>query len=210
MRRRRPRASRVLVLLSVLVASGSTLALRGHLVRLEARAAAVGPGVPVVVAAAQLARGTVLAPGMVRITETPRSHLPADAVHEVEEVSGRALAADVAAGEPITQIRLAASGGPVAALVPDGYRAVPVSVTLPAGAVAPGDRVDVLATFVSGNPHTETVATEAEVLQVLEGPSFDETGAGATVFVLVTSATAERLAFAGVHAELSVAVAPPP
>lgn len=210
MRRRRPRASRVLVLLSLLVASAATLALRGHLARLEARAAAAGPGVPIVVAAAQLARGTVLTPGLVRITEIPRSHLPADSVHEVEEVSGRTLAADVAAGEPITQIRLAPSGGPVAALVPDGYRAVPVRVALPAGAVVPGDRVDVLATFVSANPHTEAVATEAEVLQVLEGSSVDETGAGATVFVLVTSATAERLAFAGVHAELSVAVAPPP
>lgn len=210
MRRRRPRASRVLVLLSVLLASAATLALRGHLVRLEARAAAAGPGVPIVVAAAQLARGTVMAPGMVRISEIPRSHLPVDAVHEVEDVSGRTLAADVVAGEPITHVRLAPSGGPVAALVPDGYLAVPVRVALPAGAVVPGDRVDVLATFVSANPHTETVATEAEVLQVLEGSGFDETGAGATVFVLVTSATAERLAFAGVHAELSVAVAPPP
>lgn len=210
MRRRRPRASRVFVLLSVLLASAATLALRGHLVRLEARAAVAGRSVPVVVAATQLARGTVVTPGMVRITEIARGHLPADALHELEDVSGRTLAADMAAGEPITQIRLARSGGPVAALVPDGYRAMPVIVALPAGAVVPGDRVDVLATFVSANPHTETVTTEAEVLQVLEGSGFDETGTGATVFVLVTSATAERLAFAGVHAELSVAVAPPP
>jgi pilus assembly protein CpaB len=209
MRRRRPRASRVLVLLSLLLASSATLALRGHLARLEARAAAAGPGVPLVVAASALGRGTVLFPAMVRIAEAPSGALSTDAFRTVEEVSGRTLASDVSAGEPITRLRLASRGGPVAALVPRGFRAVPVSVSLPAGALVPGDRVDVLATFVAVNPHTETVAVEAEVLRVLEGSSL-EGGAGATVFVLVTPETAQRLAFAGVHADLSVAVAPPP
>jgi pilus assembly protein CpaB len=209
MRRRRPRASRVLVLLSILLASSATLALRGHLARLEARAESAGPRVPVVVAASALARGTVLVPSMVRMAEAPRGSLSAGAARSVEEISGRTLAADVAAGEPITALRVAPRGGPVAALVPDGFRAVPVSVSIPAGALVPGDRVDVLATFVSANPHTETIAGEAEVLRVLEGTSF-EGGTRATVFVLVTSETAERLAYAGVHADLSVAVAPPP
>lgn len=209
MRRRRPRASRVLVLVSLLLASSATLALRGHLTRLEARAAAVGPSVPVVVAASPLGRGTVLAPSMVRIADMPSASLPQGAVRTIEAVSGRTLAADVGPGEPITNLRLATRGGPIAALVPEGFRAVPVSVSLPAGALVPGDRVDVLATFVAGNAHTETVASEAEVLRVLEGSSL-EGGTGATVFVLVSSETAERIAFAGVHAELSVAVAPPP
>lgn len=209
MRRRRPRASRVLVLVSLLLASSATLALRGHLTRLEARAAAVGPSVPVVVAASPLRRGTVLAPSMVRIADTPSASLPQGIVETIGAVSGRTLAADVGAGEPITNLRLAPRGGPVAALVPEGFRAVPVNVSLPAGAVVPGDRIDVLATFVAANAHTESVAGEAEVLRVLEGSSL-EGGTEATVFVLVTSETAERIAFAGVHAELSVAVAPPP
>jgi pilus assembly protein CpaB len=209
MRRRRPRASRVLVLLSLLLASSATLALRGYLTRLEARAASVGPGIPVVVATSALGRGTVLSPAMVRIAETPSGALPTDVFRAVEEISGRTLASDVGAGEPITALRLAPPGGPVAALVPEGFRAVPVSVSLPAGALTPGDRVDVLATFVAANAHTETVATEVEVLRVLEARGV-EGGVGATVFVLVTPETAERLAFAGVHADLSVAVAPPP
>ena len=111
MRRRRPRAARVLVLLSVLLASSATLALRGHLTRLEARAAAVGPSVPVVVAVSPLGRGTVLAPSMVRIADTPRTSLPQGAVGTIEGVSGRTLAADVGAGEPITNLRLAPRGG---------------------------------------------------------------------------------------------------
>ncbi len=209
MRRRRPRASRVLIVLSLLLASSATLALRGYLTRLEARAATTGPGLPVVVAASPLERGTVLSPAMVRIAETPRGAIPTDVFRAVEEVSGRTLASDVGAGEPITRLRLAPGGGPMAALVPEGLRAVPVSVSLPAGALIPGDRVDVLATFVAANAHTETVAIEAEVLRVLEASGV-EGGAGATVFVLVTPQTAERLAFAGVHADLSVAVAPSP
>jgi pilus assembly protein CpaB len=208
MRRRRPRASRVLLVLSVLLASSATLALRGHLARLEARAGSAGPRLPVVVAASALSRGTVLLPSMVRIAEAPQGSLPGGAARTVEEVSGRTLGADVAAGEPITRLRLAPLGGPVAALVPDGFRAVPVSVSIPAGALVPGDRVDVLATFVSASPHTETVAEETEVLRVLEASDFEGVTSD-TVFVLVTPETAERLAYASVHAELSVSVAPP-
>jgi pilus assembly protein CpaB len=210
MRRRRPRASLILILLSVFLAASATLTLRGHLARLEARATAAGPAVPIVVAAARLARGTVLAAQMLRLAEVPKGHLAPGGVRSVEAVTGRTLAADVAAGEPITQIRLASGGGPVAALVPKGLRAVPVSVSLPAGALVPGDRVDVLATFVSTTPHTETVAVDAEVLRVLDQRTYDESGASTTVFVLVTPDTAERLAFSGVHAELSMAVVPPP
>lgn len=209
MRRRRPRASGVLVLVSLLLAVSATLALRGHLAKLEARASATGPGAAVVVAASALSRGDVLAPSMVRVEELPPSAVPSDSLTAIEEVSGRTLAADVASSEPITELRLAPPGGPIAALVPEGFRAVPVRVTLPAAAVAPGDRIDVMATFVAANAHTETVAAEVEVLRVLQGSTV-EGGESATVFVLVTPDAAERLAFAGVHAELSVAVAPPP
>jgi Flp pilus assembly protein CpaB len=209
MRRRRPRASRVLVFLSLLLASSASLTLRGYLTRLEARAAAVGPSVPVVVAASALSRGTVVSPSMVRIAQSPRASLLPGAVQAIEEVSGRTLAADVGEGEPITGLRLAPRGGPIAALVPDGFRAVPVNVAMPAGAAIPGDRVDVLATFVAANAHTETVAGEAEVLRVLQGSGL-EGGTGTTIFVLVTPETAERLAFAAVHADLSIAVAPAP
>ncbi|HET6770396.1 MAG TPA: Flp pilus assembly protein CpaB [Actinomycetota bacterium] len=209
MRRRRPRVSGVLVFLSLVLAASATLALRGHLARLEARAASTGPGVSVVVAASALSRGTVLAPSMVRLAEFPPGALQTGALSSVEGISGRSLAADVAAGEPITSLRLAPPGGPVAAFVPDGFRAVPVGVSLPAGALVPGDRVDVMATFVGPNAHTETVAGEVEVLTVLEGSTF-EGGEGTTVYVVVTPETAERLAFAGVHGDLSIAVAPPP
>jgi len=116
------------------------------------------------------------------------------------------LAADVSAGEALTAPRLAARGGPVAAMVPAGLRAVPVPVAFPSGVLASGDRVDVLATFAAGQPHTEVVVTEAEVLSIL---SAEGTLDGTTHLILVvTPGDAERLAYARSFAELSIAVTP--
>jgi pilus assembly protein CpaB len=138
------------MLMSVLVAGASTLALRGYLARLEARAAAGGPGTPVVVAAVDLRRGTRLTPELVDVEEIPSEYAPPGALESPGQALGRPLAADVLAGEAITSSRLAPPGGPVAALVPEGLRAVPVTVGAPPGVLAPGDLVDVLATFVTG------------------------------------------------------------
>lgn len=209
MRRRPPRASRVLVAMAVLLAASATLALRGHLARLEARTRAAGPGVAVVVAATDLTRGTAIAPSMLREARMPKRYLPPGALESRDEVEGRILAADVAAGEPLTVARLAPPGGPVASLVPPGLRAVSVTVALPRGAIVPGDRVDVLATFATGAPHAEVVATEAEVLLVTEASGFDQTADAATVLLLVSPETAERLAYARALADLSLAIAPP-
>ena len=201
MHRRASRASRVLLLASLVLALSATLSLRGHLARLEARAA-TGQTVTAVVATATLPRGTPVHAGTARATAVPEAALPPGAIRSMAEAMGRTLAADVLAGEVLTTARLSA-GGPVAALVPAGARGVAVSVALPPGSVVPGDRVDVLATFVSAEPHAETVAQEAEVLRVTPG----EDG-GVTLFLSVSPATAERLALAGTFGELSVALAP--
>jgi pilus assembly protein CpaB len=209
MRRKRPRSSQVLAFLSLVLAAVATLALRGHLLRLEARAHASGPGGPVVVAASDLDRGTVLQPGMVKVEDVPARFQPPGALADPAQVAGRTLAAEVAAGEAITATRLAPPGGPVASLVPDGLRAVPVAVFLPPGTVVPGDRVDVLATFATGQPYTETVVSGAEVLRVTAGAAPDDLGAAATLLLLVGPEDAERVAYARSFADLSVAIAPP-
>jgi len=162
-----------------------------------------------VLAAGDLSRGTALASSMLRESTMPQRYLPPGALGSVAEADGRILAADVAAGEPLTATRLAPPGGPVASLVPAGLRAVPVTVSLPSGVLVPGDRVDVLATFATGAAHAEVVATEVEVLLVVDRPGFDETADAASVFLLVTPKTAERLAFARALADLSVAIAAP-
>jgi pilus assembly protein CpaB len=143
----------------------------------------------------------------------PRRFLPPGALRSLEQAWGRILSADVASGEVLTAARLAPPGGPVASLVPTGLRAVPVTAAIPRSAVVPGDRVDVLVTFASGaasgGPHAETVASQAEVLLVVEGAGFEEQVEAATVILLVTPETAERLAYARSLGDLSVAIAPP-
>jgi Flp pilus assembly protein CpaB len=81
----------------------------------------------------------------------------------------------------------------------------------------PGDRVDVVATYASGQPHSEVVVEAVEVLFVL-GPSeggglgLDAGAAGAeaaaTLILLVSPDQEERLAFARAFANLEVAIQP--
>ncbi|HEX9823593.1 MAG TPA: Flp pilus assembly protein CpaB [Actinomycetota bacterium] len=202
MRRTRPIAAKALAAVSILVAVGATLVLRGHLVRLEARARTPSEAAPVVVAASPLPRGMTLAPSLLRVERIPPEYRPPGALSSIAEAAGMTLAADVAEGEVLTQLRLS-RGGPLAAALPPGYRAVTVPVSLPPGALARGDRVDVLATFGGGRAHAETVASELEVLQILAG----ETGVLELV-LLASPDTAERLAYARAFAELSVAIVP--
>jgi len=212
-RRRPPAASRVLVALALLLGAVATLVLRAHLAGLEATARSGGPGVSVVVAARALARGTRLDPSSVREGSLPRRFLPPGALRSMDRAMGRILLAKVASGEVLTTARLAPPGGPVASLVPAGLRAVPITAAIPPGVVDPGDRVDVLATFAPGTasrgPHAETVASEAEVLLVMDRATYEEPVDAATVLLLVTPETAERLAYARSLGELSLAIAPP-
>jgi len=206
MRRKRPRSSRILALLSLILAVATTLLLRGHLLRVEARARAAGPGRPVVVAASDLDRGTVIEAEMLRVEEVPARFQPPTVLAQPAEALGETLDADVAAGEPITSTSLAPPGGPVASLVPAGLRAVPLTVFVPDGSLIPGDRVDVLATFATGQPHTETVVSGAEVLSVAPGVGPDDLGGATTLVLLVGPEDAERLAHARAFADLSVSI----
>lgn len=208
MRRKRPLSSKLLLALSVLLAASATVVLRDHLARLEAEARAAGPGAPVVVAETDLTRGTELASSALSVRRIPEPFHPPGALTTMDQAIGRLLAADVLAGEPLTEARLAGEGGPVAAMVPPGLRAAPVAVATPPGLLAPGDRVDVLATFAAGQPRTETVVSGAEVLSIL-GPGGDGFEGLPTVVLLVSPEDAESLAFARSFADLSVAVTSP-
>ena len=194
--------------MSVLLAVGATLFLRGHLLRLETAARAAGPGEPVVVAEADLPRGAVVETSSLSVRSMPVTYRPPGALSSIEEAAGRTLAADVVAGEPLTEARLAGDGGPVAAMIPPGLRAAPVAVSSPPGLLAPGDRVDVLATFAAGQPHTETIVSAAEVLSILGGGGGAFEGAS-TLVLLVSADAAESLAYARTFAELSVTVTSP-
>jgi pilus assembly protein CpaB len=213
-RRKLPTSSLVFLSLSLAAGLLAALLMRGYAHGLEATRPDVGRPVNVVVATHDLARGATVGPDMVRVHQMPSAFVAPGAVTSVNDVAGRILAADVAAGEVLTRTRLAGSGsGPVAALVPPGSRAFVIASNLPEGTIRAGDRVDVLAAFAGGRPHVETVATDVEVGQVVtaadaaavagvDGPT------GPTLVLLVDPDTAERLAYAVTFAKVSVTVEP--
>jgi Flp pilus assembly protein CpaB len=181
----------------------------------------------VVIATTDVARGSVLAPEQLRVVRMPRTYAPPGSFSRAVEVSGRVALSDLASGEAVTRSRLArVRAGPVASLIPEGLRAFAVPTSLPPASLQAGDHVDVLATFNSGQPHTEIVVRGVEVLFVL-GPStgssthgaggarglgLDAAGAGiptpTTLLVLVSEEQERRLAFARAFGDLEVGIAP--
>lgn len=217
-RRKLPTSSFAFLCLAVAAGLLAALLMRGYARRLDATRPDVGPSVRVVTAAAILTRGATLTADMVRARQMPAAFAPPGALTDPAAVVGRVLSSDVATGEVLTSTRLSGTrAGPVAAIVPAGLRAVVIASSLPAEAVRPGDRVDVLAAFGGGHPHVETAASEVEVGQVLapspsgglaSGVATTEPG-GASLVLLVGPDAAERLTFAAAFATLTVVIDPP-
>ncbi|MEX2274100.1 MAG: Flp pilus assembly protein CpaB [Actinomycetota bacterium] len=223
--RRVSRISKLFAVLAIVSAAAAFVLVRSYVARYDALRPLAGTPIPVLVASADLQRGAAVGIGDVTETQLPSSFAPPGAVRDVGRIEGRTLLTDLVSGEPVTESRLAPEGvGPVAALVPPELRAVTVPSSLPSGALQPGDLVDVLATFGTGRPHTETVATGLEVLLSLDDgqsaslgsaaepeTSVPTTGtvtaAGPTLVLLVSPTDAERLAYAQAFAEISVAIA---
>jgi len=192
------------------------LAVRAHVATLEATRPDVGPPTPVVVAAADLTRGSSLVPDSFRVVDVPSTLVPPGSLTGLEQVAGRVLVADIAEGETLTETRLGgARAGPIAALVPPGLRAFVLPSGPPAGTVRPGDEVDVLATYgaFAGRASTETVAPALEALDVVDadgavaiasGPGAPP--AGPPIVVLADPSTVERLARAASLGLLSIAI----
>jgi Flp pilus assembly protein CpaB len=209
--RRWSRRSKVFGVLAVISGAAAFVVVDGYAARLEALRPVTGDLVAVVVAARPLSRGDVLTEDAVELRRVPETFAPPGRISRIAGVAGRTLASDVAEGEAITRTRLGVHGGAVAALVPDGLRAFPITPGLAPGAVRPGDRVDVLATFGGPRPYSDTVASDLEVLTILDpkdgaiaagGPS------GPSLVLLVSPEVAEELAYASAFADLAVTIAP--
>jgi pilus assembly protein CpaB len=203
---------------AVVLAALAFVLVRGYQERVETSHPAVGPPVDVVTAATGLTRGTALSDEMLHTSSVPEDLVPPGAIRDSAAVVGRVLTADIEAGEILTRSRLAgATVGPVAALVPDGLRAVVVPSGAPAGTILAGDRVEVYATYGGGRPHTELVATAIQVVRVLAGGAANGNAVGGTstgdpgvaLVLLVDGDAAARLAYARAFGQLQVAILGP-
>jgi Flp pilus assembly protein CpaB len=105
--------------------------------------------------------------------------------------------APLARGEVVTAGRVAPAGvGGLAALLPDGARALAVPIGPGTPPLRRGDRVDVLATFEGDEP-TFAVASGAAVLAVTRDKA---------VTVAVTADEAPRVAFALAQGAITLAL----
>lgn len=117
-------------------------------------------------AARNLEVGTILKENDVRLAEW-QGQAPEGAFTHIQDVIGRGVTANMLAKEPILETRLApkGAGGGLAAMIPEGMRAVAVRVNDVAGVagfVTPGMRVDVL---ISGSPASQNEKTSALGMQ---------------------------------------------
>lgn len=190
--------------------------MNAYLSRAAAASGWNGPDVAVVAARSAVARGATLRTDQLGVTHVPKEFAPTGAIARVSQAAGRVALAALAPGEVVTETRLGrVREGPVASLTPEGLRAFAVPASLPRGTVVAGDHVDVLATYTSGQPHTEVAAADVEVLTVLAPPNGNAGGLpGATgsgdarslLVLLVSPDQAQQLASATAFAALSIAV----
>lgn len=184
------------------------LALSAHAVVAELRPAPT-PTAPVVVAARELAAGSALAAGDLRVAAWPEG-LHSDALlADPQQLVGERLALGVPAGLPVTDSLVVGPG--VAAGAPPGYVAVPVLLADVGGLLRPGDRVSLVAaapdaTGVAGG--AEVVARDALVLAALPQATDGLLGAGGgeaeVVVMAVPRAVATAVVAAGAWAPLRV------
>ncbi|GAA2897431.1 SAF domain-containing protein [Pseudonocardia halophobica] len=160
----------------------------------------------VVVAARDLAPGSVVTPADLTLATWPAELVPAGAVG-VAAAEGRVLAGALRAGEPLTDLRLAGAALAAAATGMPDAAAVPVRLADPdvAALLTPGVRVDVVAAAAEGGEPT-VLADSAVVLTVLE-PGGTPTGSsarGRSALVALPRELATRVAAASLSDQVAV------
>ena len=175
----------------------------------------------IVVVNSELPAGQKLTASHLSLKPWPKRLLPAGHFKSIKQVEGRVLKSPATPGEVVIASKLAAKGaaGGLAAILPDGYRALTVRVDEVIGVggyVQAGDRVDVLLTFNRGvyrdDPATKTVLQNVSVLTVGETVVGGRKGKKATI-TKVTSVTlklkpeqAERLALSMLEGKVLLAL----
>jgi Flp pilus assembly protein CpaB len=200
-------SSKVLFAGAAVLALASFLAVRGEVARAQQAQGAVGPAVDAVVAAHDLAAGTVIGPVDVRIVQLPAVYLPPEAITSTVAVVGKVTADIVLADEVLVDARLGASRFAVA--VEPGNVAVTVGFASVPEGVTPADRVDAYATFAGARPYTTLVGEDLRILTIGEV----DASAGETAVVPVTldvdAETARQLLQAAAAGTLGLAARAP-
>jgi pilus assembly protein CpaB len=126
-----------------------------------------------VIAVKGIPKGTVILPEMITTKEIPVDYVNALAVGNINDVTGRITKENIEANEQILTSRLSDASqdnDSLAYVIPSNYRAMTIQtdeITGVAGFVSKGDRVDILATMLSGGTaSSQFIAENVEVLAV--------------------------------------------
>lgn len=122
----------------------------------------------IVVAAMEIPIGSKISEPMVKTTPWPKESVPPGSTTDPKALvaAGRITIKGIPAGEPITEEKLAPTGGATGAgfmtyVVPPGHRAVTVAVNEVAGVagfITPGNKVDLVLTTPLPNNPNETIS----------------------------------------------------
>jgi len=160
--------------------------------RIKSERAANPLTIRVVAAVDQLAAGTPIGPGNLKIVDWPASIPLTGSFSKPEQIIGRSLIYPVSPNQPVVENDLAApgSGLGLSVKIPDGMRAISVrsnDVVGVAGFLYPGSHVDVLLTYRPDNapaPLTQTILQDVTVLTAGQTLEPDPKGKPQTVNVV--------------------------
>lgn len=160
--------------------------------------------VDVVVAATDVPPGATLTAQDLSVASLPSDYLPPGAVLTVDGALGRTIVGEIAAGEPLTQSRLMATG-PRA----DGLHSVPVRLADAEAAtlLSPGSVIDLVLASRDSTPRV--IAEGVQVVTIPQRPTSTGLGgtsrtAGSLIVVATDRRTAVALAGAGAEPGLGV------
>jgi pilus assembly protein CpaB len=211
------------LVIGLLIAVVIAFVLSTFVYRVFKQAAIVRPAATtqhIVVAAAPLQLGTRLDANNTKLVDWPSNLGVAGMLTRIEDVNNRALITPVAMNEPIMEAKLASqqSGAGLSATIPEGMRALSVSVNEVvgvAGFVIPGTMVDVLVTGAvpgaagAGGTVTRTILENVRVLAAGQKIEQDRDGKPQTVPVitlLVNPEDASKLTMAANQGKLQLAL----
>lgn len=228
-------SNRVALIVAVVLGLVAVVAVHAYVKRIRENYAYMMEGIRVLVAAEDLPAGSKIEPGDVAAKTVPRRYVLQQAVlaSDAQEVYGATLSMPVRKGD---QILWSMVGGKLekglARLVPDGERAVTISVTDVtgvAGLILPNDHVDVIGTFTVTRPpeagailpgtRREQLQTELATITILQNVTVLAVGnvmggtvglpekvrqSYGTVTLALTPAEAELVVFAQNYGELSL------
>ena len=170
---------------------------------------------PIFVAMTDIGLGDLITPEVLKLEQWPKDKIQRGAISLIEDIEGRRARTKIYADEPILENRLLGKGASeqgATALIPKGYRVVPVKVNLVSGGsslILPGDRVDVMVHLVR-NPGrdipetvTRTILQDIKVFAVddvvdleHEKDSSGKSIAAKTISLLVTPNQAAKVMLA--------------